>query len=324
MTKPNFIIIGERRCGSTSLTKWMEAHPELYMHPKVDLNYFIDDYVRVLRKEWDMGEIDYSAWDTNHSPEDYASLFAEGAGKKAIGEKSADVLFWKPAHERLKRFMPDARVIITLRNPIERAWSMYWNELGKKRETLSFEEAIALEEERCTRSAYERDHMSYVRRGFYDETISELYKWFSPEQVLVVFLEESEMDPKSELRKIYRFLGINPELGLERAETLYNNNWTSVPHPFWTQNKILAAMEGAFIKSIRLAATVLIRDGYKKRRLLPKIEGMFRKVKTDFTMAEPTKQKLMDIYRPHIENLEKMLGKDLSFWKEKPIKNRKK
>lgn len=315
-TLPNFIIIGERRCGSTSLTKWMEAHPELYMHPKVDLNYFIDDYVRPMRKEWEMGEIDYTLWDTNHSQEDYANQFVEGAGKKAIGEKSADVLFWRPAHERLKRVLPDAKIIITLRDPIERAWSMYWNEFGKKRETLSFEEAVAQEEVRCSRSAYERDHMSYVRRGFYDESISDFFKIYPREQIMIVFLEETVKDPKAQLSEIYSFIGVDPELGLERAETRYNNNWASVPHKFWTQNKVLATMEETFVRGVRFGTKLIIRDGYKRRRLMPKIESLYRQVQRDKTMKESTRRKLKAIYKPHIENLEKILDKDLSFWKK--------
>lgn len=317
MSLPNFIIIGERRCGSTSLTKWMEAHPDLYMHPKVDLNYFIDDYVRPMRKEWELGEIDYTAWDKNHSQEDYAAQFAEGADKQARGEKSADVLFWRPSHERVKRLLPDAKIIITLRNPIDRAWSMYWNEFGKKRETLSFEEAIAAEEERCNRSAYERDHMSYVRRGFYDESIADFLKVFPKEQIMIVFLEETVKDPKKQLSEIYSFIGIDPNKGLERAEIRYNNNWTSVPHKFWTQNKALASIENTFFRSVRLVSTVLIRDGYRRRRILPKVEAIFRKVQRDIEMAPKTREQLRKLYLPHIERLEKMLDKDLSFWKKK-------
>ena len=58
-------------------------------------------------------------------------MFVEGDGRIAVGEKSADYLFWHPAHARMHGWIPGARIILTLRNPIERAWSMYWNEIGR-------------------------------------------------------------------------------------------------------------------------------------------------------------------------------------------------
>ena len=314
---PNFIIVGERRCGSTSLTKWMEAHPEIYMHPKVDLNYFIDDYVKYMRKEWDPGEIDYDAWWDNHSAEGYASEFDPGKEMPARGEKSADLLFWRPAHERMAKVIaPDTKLIITLRNPINRAWSMFWNEVGKKREQLSFEEAVAQEEQRIRESAYARDHMSYVTRGFYDESIKDFFEHFDPKQVQIIFFEETVRDPKKALSNLYGFIGVNPQKGMERAEVRYNNNWTSVPHPFWTRNKFLATAEEGFTKALRLAMTILIRDGYKKRRIVPKIEGLYRQIQRDIEMSAETRSLLQKTYLPHIEALEDFLKKDLSFWKK--------
>lgn len=316
-TLPNFIIVGERRCGSTSLTKWMEAHPEIYMHPKVDLNYFIDDYVKYMRKDWEPGEIDYDKWWENHSAEGYAEEFLPGKDLPCRGEKSADLLFWRPAHERMAKIIaPDTKLVITLRNPIDRAWSMFWNEVGKKREDLSFEEAVAQEEQRISGSAYARDHMSYVTRGFYDESIKDFFQHFDPAQTQIIFLEETVKNPKKALSKLYEFIGVDHNKGLERAETRYNNNWTSVPYPFWTRNKFLASVEEGFTKGLRLAMTILIRDGYQKRRIVPKIEGMYRQIQRDIEMSVETRKLLQQTYLPHIEALEEYLKKDLSFWKK--------
>jgi hypothetical protein len=315
MILPDFIIAGERRSGSTSLGKWMEAHPELFMYPRMDLNYFLETYLTIIRRTWKNGEFDPEEWEKDHSLEAYASLFEAGKGKKAIGEKSPDLLYWQPSHARMKAFVPEAKIILTLRHPIKRAWSMYWNEVGKARERLSFEDAIVQEEERCKGGAYMRDHFSYFRRGFYDETISEFYKTFPPEQVLIIILEESIADPIANLRKIYQFIGVNPELGMERAHIHYNNNWTSVPHEFWRQNAFLSKVEAGFVKYLRNGMGLFVHDSFERRRIMPKIEGVFRKTMNEFKMEEDTRKYLEDLYRPHVNNFENLIGRKIEAWK---------
>lgn len=291
----------------------MEAHPDVFLHPRVDVGYFIDSAV-MGRAEWLEGEVDESTWEQEHSKEAYAEMFADGEGKIAIGEKSADYFFWRPAHARMHSWIPDARIILTLRNPIERAWSMYWNEVGKGRETLGFEEAIAAEPDRIAKSAYARNHLSYLSRGEYAESLSCLHEYFGPEQVKVVILEDAMKDPVKVLQEVYRFLGLNPQQGLERALTLFNNNWTTVPRSFWTQNKLLESTEERINKLIRTAARKAVRDVYARRRLLIKLEAPFRHTKKDFKIQPETRRKLEAHFAPHNKRLEALLGRDLSFW----------
>ena len=213
---PTFLIVGERRCGTTSLAKWMEDHPDIFMHPKPDMAFFVDDEI-VGRREWLDGEIDESTWGRTHSKESYAALFAEGTDRAAIGEKSADYLFWRPSHARIARFLPTAKVIVTLRHPVERAWSHYWNEVGKGRETLSFEEALEQEDDRSRRSAYARNHLSYRTRGYYDESLTDLFAHIPRDRTMVVTLEEAQQRPAELLRQIYTFIGVDAEQGLNHV-----------------------------------------------------------------------------------------------------------
>ncbi|HEX6814347.1 MAG TPA: hypothetical protein VF102_01640, partial [Gemmatimonadaceae bacterium] len=98
MPLPNFVIVGERKSGTTALCHWM-AHPDVYMHPREDMNYFIEDEILVTTT-WRDGPADPQRWERTHSAEQYASLFTEANDQRAIGEKSADLFFWRPAHER--------------------------------------------------------------------------------------------------------------------------------------------------------------------------------------------------------------------------------
>ena len=313
---PNFIIAGERRSGTTSLAKWIEAHPEIYLHPRVDIGYFVDK-ILVGQMKWIDGEIDESLWNGEHDQQEYANYFEEGfkGNKIAVGEKSADYLFWTPTHARIKAWMPEVKILLTLRNPIERAWSMYWNEVGKGREELSFEDAIAAENQRITNSAYARDHLSYVARGRYDESLTRLFETFAKSQVHVVILEDAMKDPKEALAGVYKFLGVNPSLGMDKASVKFNNNWTTIPKLFWTKNRFLEKTELLINKVIHKSLRVLVRNNHTKRRWQVRLESPFRKTKKDFEMDAQTRGELEQMYAPHIENLEKILGRSLDIWK---------
>jgi hypothetical protein len=312
MPLPTFLIIGERRSGTTSLAKWLEPHPDVYMHPKVDMAYFVDDAV-VGRMDWFDGEVDESQWDQNHSAQEYSALFAASGSKIAIGEKSADYLFWRPAHSRMARLLPDAKFIATLRDPVERAWSHYWNEVGKGREVLSFEDAIAAEPDRIRRSAYARDHLSYCTRGHYDESLGDLFQTIPPEKVLVVTLEELKSSPQATLQKVFGFIGVDAKRGSERAGVRYNANWTTIQRG-WARYPVIGWVERGVAALVGRAVRLASRDTYRRRDLQRRALSVFRETKDDKRMADDTRRMLQDRFAPHIAAAGRMLGRDFQEW----------
>jgi hypothetical protein len=309
-----FIIVGERRSGSTTLAKWMQDHDEIGMLSQMDRAYFMDDELRG-RKKWLDGVIDHDKWLDNHNKQRYENLFSEFIGKKIVGEKSADYLFLKQCLVRIKLYYPEVKLLVTLRNPVHRAWSHYVNEVGKGRENLPFSEAIALEDTRILKSEYALTHLSYKNRGFYDLSLEALFALFPKEQIQIVILDELIANPKSELKKVYEFLNIDTMLGYARIGKKYNNNWTTFPKPFWKKNQFLTVVEKNINQVIRMFARMLFRDIYKRRRISVKLEKVTRYGKDDMHMPENTRQELMRIYAPHIDRLETLIAKDLSSWK---------
>ncbi len=321
MPTPNFLIIGERRSGTTSMARWIQCHPEIFLHPQMDIGYFVDKEL-VGSKHWKKGKADYKKWNQEHSKEEYLNYFENANSQIAIGEKSADYLFWHPSHQRIKEYFSDVKLIITLRNPIERAWSMYWNELGKGRETLSFEDAIEQEDQRIAESDYARDHLSYKTRGFYDQSISKLLESFPKQQIKVFILEEVRKNPKKHLGDLYNFLGVDPLKGYDNIKQSYNANWTAIPKPFWKSNSLLTAFEAAYFKGTALIARkVLFRKNlYKRRKFQINMAKPFRYSKSDVQISKAFRNRLQDIYRPHIKNLENILHRDLSIWLDDSLK----
>jgi len=291
----------------------MKAHPKIYLYPRPDLNYFVEDELNT--RKWFSGEVSAEAWDRRHNIQEYAKLFEEGQGYQAVGHKGADLLFWRPAHARMARFLPhDTKFIVILRNPVKRAWSHYWNEVGKGRETLSFEEALAAEEERMKRSAYSRFHLSYMTRGFYERSLESFFETFPPSRVLIITLEECQAHPKETLQKIYSFLGLNPHIGLELAGKRFNENWTTIPRK-WAQSSLVSSIAQVYTRLVEAVVVRLFKGSEGRRKARRYLQFPFRKSASGIPMPKELYVRLSEAYAPHIEALEKLLNTEFPQWR---------
>lgn len=313
MPLPTFIIAGERRCGTTSLYRWISSHPDVHLHPRTDLNYFVEDEI-VGAREWRDGEADAKGWERNHSVEQFSGMFSGTGGRSAIGHKGADLLFWTPAHARLARYVPEARFIITLRNPVDRAWSHYWNEVGKGRESLGFEEAVDAEKERLQKSAFARNHLSYLSRGFYEKSLEAFFKHISPSRVLIVALEQSRARPEQTLNEVYRFIGVDPGVGLELAGTQHNENWTMTTRP-WAELPVLKSLQIMYLKLTERLIVRVTKDTDSRRKARRYTQVVFRKPAGGITMNTTIRSSLLKTYEPHVQALESMLGRQFPEWR---------
>jgi Sulfotransferase domain len=226
-TGPDFIIIGAKRGGTTSLYNYLLEHPSIRplfpgrQHIK-GVHYYDSNYARGLR------------WYRSHFPlEAGGSHIARPGLKPAIaGEASPYYLFHPLAAERLARDFPAIRIIVNLRDPVERAYSHYKEQTYHGRETLSFEAALDAEDERL-RGEAERivaepgylstahEHQSYLAQSRYLDTLPRWFSLFSPEQFHITASEDFYADPARAVSEIWRFLGLPPhEL---RSRTRHNH-----------------------------------------------------------------------------------------------------
>jgi len=314
MPRPTFMIAGERKCGTTALHHWMSCHPDVYVYPPWDVNYFIEDEISRTLK-WRDGEVDAAAWERSHSVESYEALFRDGSGRQAIGEKSADIFFWRPAHERVARYLPEARFIVVLRNPVERAWSHFWNERGKGagREKLDFERAIQAEPERASRSAYARLHLSYLTRGFYERTLEDWLRFNPSTRLLVMTLEQMHAAPTEALRRVYEFIGVDPAKGLELVGTRHNTSATSVDRGA-TRHGLIRPVVNQYLRVTDSVAGRLGRTPEQQVRIKRYLQLPFRRPTNRIAMSPITRVHLEEIYAPHVERLGQMLGRTFPEW----------
>lgn len=209
--RPRFIMIGAQRCGTTSLFLALSAHPQV-MHPvfRKGINYFDLNYYR--GEGWYHGHFPISAT---------ARRKTSGYGEPVAFEASGYYLYHPFALERLARDLPAAKLVVMLRDPVERAFSAYKHERARGYEQESFERALELEDERLAGEIdrmrsdprYEsisHRHHSYRHRGHYADQLERVFQFFPRDRVHIIDSEAFFEQPAQEYRRLLAFLGLRP------------------------------------------------------------------------------------------------------------------
>jgi hypothetical protein len=198
---PNFLVIGAQKAGTTALYAYLRWHPGITGPSWKEVSFF--------DRHWWRGE----AW--------YRGQFPLRAGERLVGEASPSYLFHPLAPQRARSLVPDAKLVALLRDPVDRAYSQYQHEVALGREPLSFEDALAAEDDRLAGEverliddprAFSRawwDH-TYAARGRYAEQLERWLAVFPREQLLVVPTEELGERPAETYASILAFLGAEP------------------------------------------------------------------------------------------------------------------
>jgi hypothetical protein len=210
---PDFVIVGAQKAGTTSLYAYLRAHPRVLPAASKEVHFF-----------------DTCAWDAG--PETYRANFPMRAhmrlarrlrGAEVItGEATPYYLYHPLAPERLAATAPDTKIIILLRDPVERTLSHYWHEVRGKRETLPVREALEAEGDRLRgREAalvagqppcQHLDHrnFSYRARSRYSQQVAKYLRLFPAEHVLVLQSEKLFSDDPEVKQRLAEFLGLPP------------------------------------------------------------------------------------------------------------------
>lgn len=202
---PNFFILGAPKCGTTSLARWLEQHPQVFMSPIKEPHYFSADLANR----------------TIQSAERYARLF-DGVTEahRAIGEASTWYLFSQEAVANIEQEHPGARYIVMTRDPVAMAHSLYHhNRRVLHEDQPSFEAAWRLQEERAAGKSLPPDcvepaFLQYKAACSLGSLLERLYERVPAERVLHIPLERIQADPHTEYRWVQRFLGL-PDDGRE-------------------------------------------------------------------------------------------------------------
>ena len=200
-----FMIIGAQRCGTTALSRFLSRHPEIGMSNPKEVHLF--------------DQSNYSpGWTVEQIDTRYRPCFEDRAGVRICGEATPVYLFFPEIARELKRYNPELKLIVVLRDPVERAISSYYLEKNRGREPRPLWRALLMEPLRMRRC---RDPLafgsltrvcSYRRRGLYSLQLRNLYRSFDREQVLIVRSRDLSRHHDAVLRRVFAFLGVSEEV----------------------------------------------------------------------------------------------------------------
>jgi hypothetical protein len=205
--KPDFVIIGAQKSGTTSLYHNIVQHPEIKPASNKEIHYFCCNFSN--GNQWYLEHFPHkSLWPTN----------------RITGEATPEYMFLPWAADRLMDFLPKAKLIAILRNPVKRAISQYFHEIRRSPsiEDLPIMDALLAEEDRITIDLWQSaigdwndinmlSRTAYKRRGIYHEQIKRFDKYWRAGRLLVINSEAFFEDPIRILQQVFSFLEIDPQ-----------------------------------------------------------------------------------------------------------------
>jgi len=265
VTLPNFLIIGAAKAGTTSLYEYLRQHPDVYLSPLKEPRYYSDPPLC--------------------TRDEYLRLFDGVRGERAIGEASPQYLPSETAPDRIAADLPEVKLIATLRNPADRAYSSYLGRIRGGSERRGVDETMR-------RGSY------YFETSLYAQSLSRYYARFPRERIKVVLLDDLASDPRALTRGIFEFLGVDADFEPD-LRTRHNESgipaWQALYQFIW---KSAAALQ-KFVPPQGLGIPTRL-----SRRLLRKPPPLPRDVR----------ERMLDEFRDDIAATGRLIGRDLSHW----------
>jgi hypothetical protein len=291
VTLPNFLIIGANKAGTTSLHRYLDQHPDVYMSPVKEPSFFAPAVHRP--------HAGPRLTTGTATLEEYTALFDGVANETAVGEASTIYLTDEDAPELIRATIPDAKLIAILRNPIDRAFSDYCMHLDWGVEDLSFADAIASELD-CSVAGLSW-HRRYVEYGFYGRALTRHLQFVDRGQIRVYLYDDLRRDSAALMRDLFAFVGVSnsfkPDVGARY-------NVARHPPRFRTLERLLRSRPvRATVERALPRATVGRMKDYVRRK---------NSVRPEF--PSEVRQRLIDLYRDDVALVGQIINRDLSSW----------
>ncbi len=292
---PTFIVFGASRSGTTGLYTYLKQHPEIFMSPAKETNFFAYEGETLNCAGPGADYINNSVTRL----EDYEALFADGGGYRARGEASPLYLYVQGTAARIRARLPDVKLIAILRNPIDQAYSHFLYARRQMLEPLEdFEAALDAEQSRVEAGWQPMFH--YARFPRYAEQLKTFYDAFPREQIQIHLYEDFEERPIEVMKSVFQFIGVDDTFA---PDVDYRPNAGGVPRNKAFQDLIMKPTPASKLFSI---IPVDIR-----RRVRDAISGWNM---TKEACPPGARRRLKNALSDEIEALGPMIGRDLSRW----------
>ena len=282
--EPNFLIVGGSKCGTTNMSYHLMEHEDIFMPDLNEPYYFCrldvpSDFKR-----------DSMIWEK----EKYLALFKNGKKNQRIGEATSAYLHCPHAAQDIQNHFNNCKIIILIRNPIERAHSAYFSYKFMKLDNRIFSEVIEEHERKIKNNEFLLH--SILEPGFYSKHIKRFQNIFPEEQIKIIVFEDYIKSVENTIKSVLKFLDVKSEIIFkEQKKGAYR-----VPKNKFSE-KLLQN------KTFRDTATKIVPPVYRQRLGDKFLVNQIKKPK----MSEKDRQKLKSIYQSEVKELEKLLKKKL-------------
>ena len=276
--KPNFLVIGAAKAGTTWLYSCLYEHPEIYLPDIKELHFF--SYEDVYQKGFN--------W--------YESNFRNVTVEKAVGEVSPSYLPFESTAERIYTYNPDIQLIVILRNPIDRAYSHYCMAMRTNKVEKNIERGLSLDS-------------PYVQWGLYHDQITRFMQLFPRNQIKVLLFDDIKSNPQFLLKDVYSYLNVDSAFLPKSAFQVKNPQRSMPKYP-----KIYKSLKGIYNDlsvNSDIANKILTQLRYRG------YFDLFHRINRGSSfpkISEEKKMKLADFYDGDVSELSKVINKDLSSW----------
>lgn len=297
---PNFLIVGAAKAGTTSLYHYLKQHPQIYLNDEIKESFFLTG----LNFKNINSEGGYYNLNAINDVSGYQALFDGSNYATAIGEVCVGYLyFYKKTIPNIKRYLNDPKIIIILRNPVDRAYSNYLHFVRDGFEKQSFEDALNLENVRENASYWWG--YQYKKAGLYYKSVKTYLENFS--NIRISIFEDFINNPRLMLQNLLDFLEVNYSLFPNNINEKYNVS--GVPRNKSLHRLITDPKE--FIPPY-LERIIKYTINNKVRDKL--VRSMYNKNLRKSKMNENTRTFLKNYYREDVLQLQKLIDRDLSHW----------
>jgi len=285
----DFIGIGAPRSGTSWLANVLRAHPDVCLSDPKEVRYFNEHLIPVGAKRGKNNP------NFSQSLDWYESHFVHARTHQIRGEFTPIYLCDETAPRIIHRHLPDVRLIVSLRNPIDRAYSHFWQHRRWGVHAItSFEEAVA-------------QSLGYLEMSLYAAQLKRYLAYFSPQQIFVTIFEELVSSPASELERLYGFLGIAPNPDADLAK-LDRNPSLSV------RSNTLKKAARAVSQRLSGAGLGGLQHGLRQLNIDRLWHALMSKPQKNPPLSENTRRQLQPRFADDVAELETILGRDLSVW----------
>jgi len=293
---PNFLIVGAAKSGTTSLYYYLKEHPEICISKNIKETFFFTgkDFKDVNKESCNYGRYAVT------SLERYKLLFNHCGNKKVRGEVCvAYLFFYKESIQNIKKILSDkVKIIIVLRNPIDRAFSNYLHHVRDGCEKETFEKALSLEKERKRKKWWWGYYL--IEAGMYYDQVKAYLENFS--EVKIYLYDDLKKDPLSLVQDIYRFLEVNDSFTPKSLGIKYNVS--GIPKNRFFYEIIFKS------NPIKSVITPFIPRNLREKIIAIASQKLLKKPQ----MKPETREYLKELYQEDVLKLQGLIKKDLTHW----------